>query len=160
MNIVQIIFLAILGSLIGYYLQIPIGVLVGSFVFVLIAQLAWLHMNPLPKKVRFYAQVLIGGVAGLNINRDILVQFKDLIIPSILSVILHILFSIGMAYILIKFLRTDRVTAITSIIPAGMSEIIFIAKELETDVQLVIITHLYRVMMIITLIPLLMKFLL
>ncbi|MGY3717961.1 AbrB family transcriptional regulator [Sutcliffiella cohnii] len=158
MKLVLVLLLSLIGSFLGIYLQIPIGALIGSFVTILIAQLLFLEAKPLPKNIKFIAQVVIGGVAGLSIRPEMF-SLKTVLLPAVVALLLHIALSVIFAFLLIKNFKVDFVTAFAATIPAGLSEITFIAQDLKADVTMVIITHLFRVTVIILTVPFIVKLL-
>lgn len=159
-RILLVIVIAAVGGLVGHILQLPIGILVGSFVAVGIAQIAGLGAKPLPKKSRQIVQMVIGGSVGLNMTHDLLPVILELLIPGLVAAIIHLLFAFLFAIFLTKYFEIDWVTAFCGCIPAGMSEAASTAYEVEADVQVVMLMHLFRVSILITILPWLLRFLL
>jgi uncharacterized protein len=156
---VSLILLVTIGSFFGTVIRIPIGTLIGSFLFVAIAQVYGLGYKQLPVKFRYIVQILIGGLAGINITQEIFLEIKHLFLPALLSTTSHLLFAVIFSIILKRFFSIDGASALCGSIPAGMSEIAIIASDVDANVQLVILMHLFRVSLIITLLPLIITFL-
>lgn len=155
-----VICLALSGATVGFLLQLPIGLLVGSFLFVGIGQIAGLRASPMKKKNKQGVQMMIGGLVGLNVNSDLVPFIVDLIIPGLIAVTMHILFALLCTFVLVKFFKLDWVTAFCGSVPAGMSEISIIAIEFEADVQVVMLMQLFRLSLLIMILPLAIQLLL
>jgi membrane AbrB-like protein len=154
-KMIPVLSLALIGSLLGFYLRVPLGILLGSFILVAIAQIAGLGAEPLTKRTRQGVQMIIGGTIGINMNHELLDEVLLLIIPGILLGIAHILTAVLLAVILMKFFKVDIITALCGTMPAGLSEVAVIAKEHDADVEYVILMHLFRVSMVVIVIPIL-----
>lgn len=154
-----VIMIASIGAFIGHILQLPIGILVGSFIAVGIAQIVGLGAAPLPKKARQIVQMVIGGIVGLNMTHDLVPVVLNLLVPGLIAATIHLLFAFLFAIFLTKYFGIDWVTAFCGCIPAGMSEAASTANEVEADVQIVMLMHLFRVSILITVLPWLLGFL-
>ncbi|WP_307389850.1 AbrB family transcriptional regulator [Bacillus horti] len=151
--------IAFLGATIGFMLQIPLGILVGSFLFIALSQVGGAGFKPFSRQVKQWIQMLIGGLVGLNLNHDMLDHFISLLFPGLLVSVAHILFACMVGILLNKLFQVDWLTAICGTIPAGMSEIAMVAEDAGADVQTVMLMHLFRVSFIITILPLLVSYL-
>jgi membrane AbrB-like protein len=152
-NNLYILGLVIIGAFLGIYFQVPIGALMGSFIFVATAQIFGLGAKPMKKNVKRGVQMVIGGLVGLNVNPEILAEIKTLFLPGILVTVGHMVFAFILALLLSKYLSIQWITALVGTIPAGMSEITTISNNLSADVRLVVMMHLFRVSMVVTILP-------
>jgi membrane AbrB-like protein len=150
-----IVLLMSLGAFLGVFLKIPLGALMGSFLIIAVAQIIGLNAKKLNKKTVYTIQMIIGGSAGLNINSEIVNVMKTLFLPGIMVTMAHLLISFLLAFMMLRMFKIDIVTALLGTIPAGMSEVVLIANEKKSDVQLVVLMHLFRVSIIVTFLPLL-----
>ncbi len=98
-----VILLALTGSYFGYLLNLPIGTLVGSFIFIAIAKVIGLNVYPPPKKFKQKIQMVIGGLIGLNLQPNIASLFISLLIPGLIAATVHIIIAFLMAYLLMKW---------------------------------------------------------
>lgn len=151
--------LALMGAGLGYALKLPLGILIGSFLFIAAAQVFGMGFQPFSKQVKQIIQMLIGGIVGLNLKPEMLDHFVALFIPGLLVALCHILFALLMAFLLTKFFGVDWTTAICGTIPAGMSEIAAVSEEAGADVQKVMLMHLFRISFIIIILPLVISYL-
>lgn len=154
-----IIPIALTGALTGHLLQLPLGILIGSFLFIAFAQVQGAGFKPFSKHIKQGIQMLIGGMVGLSLDHDMLEHIMALLLPGLLVSICHILFACLVGLLLNKLFHIDWLTAICGTIPAGMSEIALVAEEAGADVQTVMLMHLFRVTFIITILPLLVSYL-
>jgi membrane AbrB-like protein len=155
-----VIGIAIIGAFVGKTLNLPMGILVGSFLFIAIAKIGGLNVAPLKKKHKQKIQMVIGGLVGLSLQPDVASLFFSLLIPGFLATAAHLLFAFLMAFIFTKVFHLNWLTAISGCIPAGMSEISNVAEEINADEQVVMLMHLFRVSMLILILPIVIKFLL
>lgn len=150
-----VLFLALVGSSFGLYFEIPLGALLGSFILIAASQIFGLGANPMKKRTRQGVQMVIGGTIGLNISHELLNDVLFLILPGILLGILHIASAFLLTFLLTKIFKIDIITALCGTMPAGLSEVAVIAKQHDADVEYVILMHLFRVSMVVIVIPIL-----
>lgn len=153
-----VLVLSITGAYVGYTLHLPIGLLVGSFVFIATAKIIGLDVPPLEKKYKQKIQMVIGGLVGLNLQPDVARLFLKVLIPGLFATFFHLLFAFFIAYSMSKLFGVKWLTALTGSIPAGMSEISNIAEEIDVDEQVVMLMHIFRVSLLILILPVLIKF--
>lgn len=153
-----VILLALTGSYFGYLLNLPIGTLVGSLLFIAIAKISGLNIRPLPKKYKQKVQMVIGGLVGLNLQPNIANLFVSLLIPGLIATAIHIVIAFLVAYLLMKLFNFGWLTALTGSIPAGMSEIANVVEDIDVDEQTVMLMHVFRVSLLILILPMLIKY--
>lgn len=149
----MLVVIACTGAFIGYVLKLPIGILIGSFLAIAIAQIFGMGALPLSKPVKQKVQMVIGGFVGLKLNHEQFPYFLNLLVPGILAAAAHLMAAFLFAIVLSKFFRIDWITAVCGSIPAGMSEASTIADEFNADVQTVMLIHLFRVSLLVTILP-------
>lgn len=152
-KVLLVISLASIGAFIGHITNLPMGVLVGSFIIIAAAKIIGMKASPLPKKYKQMIQMVIGGLVGLNLQPDLSAEFLTLLIPGIVATFAHLLFALLIAFIFSKLFGISRLTAILGSIPAGMSEISNIVDEVEVDKQFVMLMHLFRVSILVLVLP-------
>lgn len=153
----SVICLAVTGATLGFLLKLPIGILIGSFLFIGIAQIKGLQAAPMSRKTKQYIQMIIGGFVGLNFNSELLPYIVHLIVPGLIAVVMHLMFALLFSYMVVKLFKLDWVTTLCGSIPAGMSEISTTAAELEADVAIVMLMHLFRLSLLILVLPLIIQ---
>lgn len=157
MKIIKIIILVCCGAFFGIYFNLPIGALTGSFIAVATAQVMGLGAKRLNRRAKQGVQMFIGGIVGLNFNSELINEIKMLLLPGVLATLGHVFFAFILALLLKKYFAIDWLTALCGSIPAGMSEITVIANDIDTDIEQVILMHLFRVSMIVTILPFLLR---
>lgn len=157
-QIMAVIVLASAGAYFGYLLNLPIGLLVGSFIFIAAAKIIGLDVPPLKKKHKQKVQMVIGGLVGLNLQSDIPHIFISVLIPGLIAALFHLMMAFLIAFILMKLFGVKWLTALTGSIPAGMSEISNIVDDINVDEQVVMLMHIFRVSLLILILPVLIKF--
>lgn len=159
-HVVIILTLALSGAYLGHILNLPMGILIGSFIVIAVSKIVWLDVPPLENKYRKIIQMVIGGLVGLNLTSDIASLFLKLLIPGLFAAFFHLLFAFMLAYLFTKQFHIDWLTALSGSIPAGMSEIANISQEINVDEQIVMLMHLFRLSLLILILPIVIKFLL
>ncbi|UUI05635.1 AbrB family transcriptional regulator [Oceanobacillus jeddahense] len=148
-----IIIAGLLGGLIGFLTGFPIGALIGCLISIIILHFIIDDLPKLPIVVKRCIQTFIGANIGLSFTSETFLLLPKLIIPGLFITLLTILFSLSLAYLLTKILKIDTLTAVCSLAPAGMSEMVMIAESYHVNIPIVITIHLFRIITIISLVP-------
>lgn len=148
-----LIAVALLGGLIGYLTNFPIGALIGSLLAVAILNFVTNKYPILPLIIKRCIQIFIGANIGLSFTNETFLVLPKLILPGLLITLLTIIFSLILAYLLTRLLQVDRLTAVCGLAPAGMSEMVIIAENYQVNISTVVTMHLFRIITIITCIP-------
>lgn len=156
-KIIIVISLASLGGFIGFILNLPMGVLIGSFIAIATAKIIGLEVPPMEKKYKQKIQMVIGGLVGLNLQPDIASLFLELLVPGLIATVAHLITAFIIAFIFSKIFHFSWLTALTGSIPAGMSEISNIADEINVDEQVVMLMHLFRVSILVLVLPIMIQ---
>lgn len=150
--------IAFVGALIGYSTGHPIGAFIGSLVSVALIQMKTKKFPPMSLKIKRTIQAVIGGSIGLSFTSETISTLKLIWVPMIIIPVVQLLCSFLLAIILHRFLKLDLATSFCSTNPAGMSEIAIVAEEHGADMPIVATFHLFRILFIISLLPLLIGF--
>jgi uncharacterized membrane protein AbrB (regulator of aidB expression) len=73
--------------------------------------------------------------------------------------LLHILSALLLAFLLNRLLKFDMITALLSAAPAGLSEMSILADKYHTSIPMVVTIHLFRVLIIVSFLPLIILYL-
>jgi membrane AbrB-like protein len=146
-----------IGGLAGLFSGFPIGPLLGAILAIGIVQFKTNQFPELSEKMKMFIQSLIGGSLGLSITSE---TIQSLLVPEIwlaalLIPILHLIVCILLALILTKFLKVDMITALCSTAPAGIGEMVLVSEKYNASKPTVIAIHLFRLLFIILIVPLL-----
>lgn len=146
--------LALYGGILGYLTKFPLGPLLGALIVIAGVQLKTKRLPVLPYKAKRFIQMLLGGSIGLSFSEETFSVLTSIWLPALILPTLQIAFSLLLAFFLIKALKFDTLTAICSTAPAGMSEMIVIAERYPVHTPTVVTIHLYRLMLIVSMMPL------
>ncbi|WP_096439063.1 AbrB family transcriptional regulator [Alteribacter populi] len=141
------------GGTVGWFAGIPLGVMIGAIVAVAILQVMWKKISPLRPSIKKGIQSLIGGITGLNFSSDLFQTLSTLWKPALLLLFFQIVVTSLVVLILNRFLKWDLLTAACSAAPAGLSEIVVITDGLNLPMTTIISIHLFRVVLILTIVP-------
>lgn len=148
---------ALIAGLAGFMTGFPLGTLLGAMAIVIFINFKTEMYSPLPIRVKRMIQTFIGGSIGLTFTAETFYVLHTLIIPALLISLLTIVSAILLAMILTKLLKVDRTTSICGLAPAGMSEMVLIAEEEQANVPTVVTMHLFRILTIVTIIPIIVQ---
>lgn len=102
-----------------------------------------------PAPVRLVGQVLIGVLAGTQLDQRVL----NVLLHALLPVVLAVLLLIGTSFLLARYLFSkhgiDPYTAVMSAAPGGISELAAVAEEHGAAMHVVLVIHLFRVLVVV-----------
>ena len=156
-KVLYTILIAGAGGYIGIKLKIPAGALVGAMIFVAIYNI-YTGQGDIPKNFKLVAQVVVGGMIGLNFTMDTVHGLKKLIVPALILVVGLTLFSIFLGFIISKITGLDLVTALFSSSPGGLTDMVLISEAYGAEIHKVALLHLIRLITVITVLPLAINF--
>lgn len=102
-----------------------------------------------PAPVRLVGQVLIGVLAGAQLDQHILNVLLHALLPVVLAVVLLIATSFLLARYLFSKNGIDPYTAVMSAAPGGISELAAVAEERGAAMHVVLLIHLFRVLVVV-----------
>ncbi len=152
MDILLTLLIAAVGGIIGLKLKIPAGALVGAMLAVASVKI-FSGRGELPYTFRIMAQIVVGGMLGLNFSMDTIHGLKNLMFPAIIVVIGLTLFSVVLGFTLSKLTGMDLTTALFSVSPGGLTDMTLISGAYGADTPTVALLHLMRLLTVITILP-------
>ncbi len=155
-KVLYTILVASAGGIIGIKLKIPAGALIGAMIAVAIYNI-FTGQGTIPTNFKIFAQILVGGMIGLNFTMDTVYGLKNLIVPALMLVIGLTVFSICLGLIISKLTGLDLITALFSCSPGGLTDMTLIAEEYGAQTPKVALMHLMRLITVITVLPLVIK---
>lgn len=111
------------------------------------------------RKLQTMVQIGIGGLTGVSISRESMMEFPHYVLPVILLSLLVVGFGLLMAYLLMKLTGWDKLTCILSCCPAGLSPTIMVAMEYGADTNIVTIFQVIRMVTVLLMTPVMIRFL-
>lgn len=143
------------GAYLGLILKIPTGPLVGSMVAVGIANASGIvNISQLPPGLTFGLQLVLGITLGSRLNPESWVTLKSIWSPVLICTVITIGTGLISGLLLSHWLGMERLTALLSTAPGGISGMSLIALDLGAESSTVVIMHLARLISVILLVPL------
>ncbi|WP_051542066.1 AbrB family transcriptional regulator [Clostridium lundense] len=155
-KIIYTLIIASIGGVLGIKLKIPAGALVGSMIAVAIYNI-YGGKGAMPSNFKLGAQIVVGGMIGLNFTKESIYALKDIIFPAVILVIGLTLLSILLGFAIYKLTGLDLVTALFSSAPGGITDMTLISEAYGADISKVALLHLMRLLSVITILPFLIK---
>src|SRR5699024_4489543 len=151
-NDLYVIFISLIGGIIGYYSQLPVGTLIGALIASLLIKL-YGGSQPLRPTLRYTAQICAGSIIGTTFTHESLLNMFNLIIPAI--ILLGSYLTINYFYSIFIYRRglIDLQSALFSSSPAGATDISLIAGELGGDLAKIASTQIIRMLYTIIVLP-------
>jgi uncharacterized protein len=148
---------AVIGGLAGLASRIPAGVLLGPLVLGAVANaLGWVTIE-LPPAVLIASYAIIGWNTGLRFTHDVLAVAARALPQVIASITLLMIFCGGLAWMLVKLLHIDPLTAYLATSPGGVDAAAIIASSTKVDTSFVMALQLVRVILLLAIGPSLAK---
>jgi len=149
--VVSLMFTAV-GGLIGHWIGIPAGAMVFAMGFGVLANIIYPKAY-MPIQLRFAAQIMAGVFLGMRITMESLSGIAGAGGAVVVMVISMVIFPPTIGYIVHKLTRMDLGTGLISAAPGGMGEMSLLAKDMGFDFMKVSITHLARLIVVISIFP-------
>ncbi|WP_020593412.1 AbrB family transcriptional regulator [Kiloniella laminariae] len=141
------------GSLLFKFAGLPLPWLLGALSASALASLAGAPVG-VTKPIRLYIMVILGVMLGGAFSPDVLAHIGEWV-PTLIAAVVYLglITFVAQTYCR-KVLGMDRITAIFSGFPGGLSEMTLLGEEAGADVQALTLTHACRVATILLAIPL------
>ena len=157
-QILTIKFLSVLiisfpSAIIAEYLNIPLAWFLGPMIITSIAALSGLKII-MPKIVLSFILIILGLHIGNYIDQNLFNQMLDWIWTSLIMLIYIIICILVVAKYLQKFASYGEKASIFSAAPGALGPLMILAESEKTDLSQVATSHLIRLIIIITIIPL------
>lgn len=150
--------LAALGAVLGRRLRIPAGSMLVPLVVGSVLHALGLIEIELPEWLLALAYALIGWNIGLGFTRSVLVHAARALPQILLSIAALIAFCSGLAYVLVRTLGVDPLTAYLATSPGGMDSIAIIAASSDVDLPFVMALQTVRFFLVVLLGPAVARF--
>ena len=150
--------LAALGAVAGQRLRIPAGSMLVPLVVGAVLHALGLIEIELPEWLLALAYALIGWNIGLGFTRSVLVHAARALPQILLSIVALIAFCSGLAFVLVRTLGVDPLTAYLATSPGGMDSIAIIAASSDVDLPFVMALQTVRFSLVVLLGPAVARF--
>jgi membrane AbrB-like protein len=142
------------GGLLAERLDVPGGMLVGAMATAAVAQLLGVDWGKPPTVLGLVGKVMLGTAVGSSFNRDVLARLGALLLPAIAAILGMIAAGIGLACLLSKWTGLEVSTALFSLTPGGVAEMVAISEQTDADTPVVATLQFLRLFGVVTLAPL------
>jgi len=151
---------AFTGGIIGAFLAVPAGPMLGSLILTAALVVKGVKLQPLPLALVRLMQTGIGVMIGLYFSREILKEISspDMLLVLLLFSVIILTASFIMASIMRGITGWDKTTCLIATAPAGFSTMTALAQELNSNPLEVSILHLARMLTLKITIPLVLLF--
>ena len=161
-NLVLKLLIGLVGGLLAWFVGLPMPFMIGSLlitaVFVLMRSEAAQQGPGFPRIVRQSFTAIIGVMIGQSFSPELLGQLDSLWL-SMAMIVPFVLLAHGVGYVVYRHLGDyDRDTAVYASVPGGLIEAITFAEQAGARVGIVTVQHFARVVLVITIVPLLFFF--
>lgn len=150
------ILVGVIGAFIAKKLKVPAGAMVGSMIFVgifnVITGAAYVENS-----TRFFVQVIAGAFIGIDMDKEKLMEIKNLIKPAIVMIIGLLILNILVGIFIYKTTSLDLLSSLFAAVPGGMADMSIISSEMGADTSMVAVFQLARLISVISIFPTLIK---
>ncbi|TRM10936.1 AbrB family transcriptional regulator [Lentibacillus cibarius] len=140
-------------------LRVPAALLLGPMVVTIALNVTGIPAPALPVSFIDLAQLFIGVHIGLQMKPRELPNWKKIMVYTLVTIVLLVLFGFGLGYGLAHLYELSYGTALLSTAPGGMVEMGLTAVAVGGDASVVTSYQLFRLLVIILLVPLFFKWL-
>ncbi|NLC50696.1 MAG: hypothetical protein GX764_00090, partial [Firmicutes bacterium] len=152
--------IAVAGGFFFLYLEVPAGAMLGAMVFIVSASLIGIRVVQPPKSFYPFMLIGVGLMVADNIGAETLnfLVYGGLFEPVLLSTLLIVLSSILVAYLVHKATQWDFPTCFLAAAPGGFTTMTTMALNFGKDPLRVSILHLFRLLALKVVVPLIIMF--
>ena len=138
------------GAAVGRLVRLPMWPLTGALVGAAAVHMAMGGGVVLPGWCVFVAQVLVGSTVGARLGPTVLTEFRDVMVPGLVSVLVTVTVGIGLGVVLWMSNGLGLVEAVFGMVPGGVGEMVAAVASLDGDSALVAGMHLVRLIVVVT----------
>jgi membrane AbrB-like protein len=149
---------AIVGGFLGKWLRIPAGVFLLPFLLGSVLSVTGMLTIEIPEWLLAISYAMLGWNIGLGFTRPILAHARRALLPTIVSILVLMSFSGLLAFVLVKAVGIDPLTAYLATSPGGMDSIAIIAASSKVDVPFVMALQTARLLLVMAVGPSLARF--
>ncbi len=155
MKILRLSLIALTGAWLAQQINLPTPLMLGPIFALFLAKLVGLDVGKAPGTYGELGKILLGTCVGATFNRAVLARLGPLILPSALATLVLIASALLLAAALARITGLSLATALLSLTPGGMAEMVAVADEAQADMAAVAVLQLLRFVMVLLLVPLL-----
>ncbi len=149
------------GLVVGYlaeHYKVPAGDFLAGMIVAAALNPTVLHLADLPESWKLFAQWVVGAATGAAVTRETLKHFKPYAVAGGLMTAFLIATGLALGWLLSAISGLDLLTCMLGTSPGGATNLVILASELGADAQLVSAMHVSRIVIIMLLLPVLVRF--
>jgi len=150
---IRLLAFGLTGAALASWLRIPGGWMIGPMLAITVAKVGGVNLRKAPRAYSEIGKVLLGTFIGATFNRAALAQLGQLLLPAIGSTLVMIVVGMALAWMLARLANLDVGTALFSLTPGGMAEMVAIAEETTADLGVVATLQFLRYSSVVMLAP-------
>jgi membrane AbrB-like protein len=147
------------GAVLASWLRIPAALMIGPMLAVMLLKIVDADLGRAPRSFGEVGKVLLGTFVGATFNRATLAKLGGLLLPAILTTVALIGISLLLSWLLARSSDLDEATALFSLTPGGMQEMVAVCEESGADVAAVAVLQFIRYVSVLILAPALVRLL-
>lgn len=147
----------LLATLLAVKIKLPTPYLLGPMLGTALLVVNGVVAPAMPSPYTVGAQLFVGIYMGTQIRLDEMARHRKIIPFTLLNVVAIVIFSLGLGYALAQGIPTSLVTGFLSTAPGGMAEMGLAALVFGGDTTTVVTYHLFRLLFILLIMPLVLK---
>lgn len=156
-NLLSTTIIALVSGLIGYIIKVPAGTMTFSMAAVGTFNVIY-DKGFMPLNLRRLTQMFAGALIGSRVTYANIIELKGILVPACILLIGIIAVNLFIGFLINKTSRLELITSLLASAPGGLSDMALIAKELGGDAPKIAILHTVRVITVIGIFPVLIKF--
>ena len=141
---------AAVGAALGKLARLPMWPLTGALIGAGAVHLAIGGGVSLPAWLIFVAQVLVGSTLGARLGPTALREFREVMAPGMVAVLVTVLAGIGLGLALWSTNGLGLVESVFGMVPGGVGEMVAAVASLGGDSALVAGIHLVRLLVVVS----------
>lgn len=149
---------AVAGAFLFDAFNVPAGPLIGAAVAVALVTMSPLQAAELPGGVGFLTYAGVGWMIGQSFTRDVVGEIGRMALPIVGAVVLLLVAGGLVAFFLTACCGFGPSTAFLAASPGGLTQMSALAAAFSADPSLVVTLHIVRVMTVVLLSPLIVRF--
>jgi membrane AbrB-like protein len=149
----QFLAVGLCGAVLASFLRIPGGLMLGPMLAMVCLKLLAPEAGEAPPAFGEVGKILLGTYVGATFDRVLLAELGTLLLPVVVSTLLLIGAGLLLARLLARFTELDTATALFSLTPGGMQEILAVSGESGADVAAVTVLQFLRFVSVLVLAP-------
>jgi len=153
LHLIATIMVVAVGAWLGVHLRMPAGALLVPMIAAALLQGAGLLTVTLPRAVLLVGYGVIGLSIGLRFSRDLLRDTVRVLPEMLSSALILVALCAALAWVLVKLLHIDVLTAYLATTPGGIDSVAIIALDSHADAPFVMALQTLRLLVVILTAP-------